>query len=87
MLKDMSNLFQEEWLLGLNVVSKLQGKKKVIFPKETMIGALANYVSTENDNFQPMNSNYGILPELDVKIKDKKERYTKLAERALKMLT
>ncbi len=40
-------------------------KKVVIFDERTMIGALAKYISTPNDNFQPMNSNYGILPELE----------------------
>ena len=48
-----------------------------------MIGALANYISFKNDNFQPMNANFGILPQLDKKIKDKKSRYEKLANRAL----
>lgn len=58
--------------------------KKIIFPKETVIGALAKYISTPNEKFQPMNANFGILPELEEKIKDKKLRYSKLAERALK---
>jgi len=48
-----------------------------------MIGSLNSYISCENDNFQPMNANFGILPELETKIKDKKERYEKLAKRAL----
>jgi len=48
---------------------------------------LAKYVSSENDRFQPMNANFGILPELDGKrIRDKKERYAKLAERSLEKL-
>ena len=48
-------------------------------------GSLAKYISTENDKFQPMNANFGILPELDgKKIRDKKERYMKLTERSLK---
>ena len=56
------------------------------FPKETMTGALANYICSENVNFQPMNANFGILPSLDERIRDKKERYTKLAKRALEKL-
>lgn len=51
-----------------------------------MIGALADYISTPNDKFQPMNANYGILPRLDEKIKDKMERYQKLSERALEII-
>ena len=60
---------------------------KVIFSEYTVIGSLAKYISTSNTKFQPMNANFGILPELEgKKIKDKKERYTKLAERSLKKL-
>ena len=59
--------------------------KKVVFSECTVIGALAKYISTPNTKFQPMNANFGILPELEgKKIKDKKERYLKLAERSLK---
>ena len=60
---------------------------KKYFSEYTVIGALAKYISTENDRFQPMNANFGILPELDgKKIKDKKERYMKMAERSLESL-
>lgn len=51
-----------------------------------MIGALAKYVSTENDKFQPMNANFGIVPELGEKIKDKKLKYGKFADRAIQEL-
>ena len=57
---------------------------KVVFSENTVIGALAKYISTPNKKFQPMNANFGILPELEgKKIKDKKQRYQKLAERSL----
>ena len=75
-----------------NVLTSSNGKKenasskKIIFPKETMIGALAKYISTENKNFQPMNANFGILPELPEKIRDKKLKYGKLADRAIEQL-
>ena len=74
---------------GLNAVINFKNKNaktketKKVFPKETIIGALADYISTENKDFQPMNSNFGILPPLEQKIKDKQERYAKMAERSL----
>ena len=48
-----------------------------------MIGSLSSYIASPNQNFQPMNANFGILPGLEVRIKDKKMRYEKLAERAV----
>lgn len=69
---------------GINAANMVLGESKKQFSKETVIGALAKYISTENEKFQPMNANFGILPELDgEKIRDKKLRYTKLADRAL----
>ena len=68
---------------ALNVISKYNGGDRITFSENTMIGALAKYISTPNERFQPMNANFGILPELGVKIRDKKERYSKLAERSL----
>ena len=71
---------------------------KITFDSRTMIGALASYVSSENDTFQPMNANYGILPGLtdeeieasglkkNVVKRDKKAKYGLLSERALKLL-
>ncbi|MCI9063584.1 MAG: methylenetetrahydrofolate--tRNA-(uracil(54)-C(5))-methyltransferase (FADH(2)-oxidizing) TrmFO [Clostridia bacterium] len=73
-------------LAGLNAIAKLQGEEKIIFSEYTMIGALAKYVSTENKRFQPMNANFGILPELEERIKEKKIKYGKLADRALENL-
>ena len=61
-------------------------RNKIIFPEDTMIGALAKYISSPNDNFQPMNANFGILPELPEKIKDKKIKYGKLADRSIEHL-
>ncbi len=68
---------------GLNAIRKFLNQEKIIFDEKTMIGCLAKYISSENDKFQPMNANFGILPELDKKIRDKKERYKALADRAL----
>ena len=74
---------------SLNAIQKfkLQDKnEKIIFSEKTIIGALAKYISTENENFQPMNANFGILPPLNEKIKDKKERYLELAKRSLEII-
>ena len=71
---------------ALNACNKFENKDKTIFSDLTMIGALAKYISTENRKFQPMNANFGILPELEAKIKDKKLKYEKLADRALSAL-
>ena len=72
---------------GINAVNKIKKEdKKIIFSKYTMIGALAKYISTENEKFQPMNANFGILPELNEKIKDKKLKYQKLADKALQII-
>ena len=58
--------------------------QKIIFSENTVIGSLAKYISTPNSKFQPMNANFGILPELKgEKIKDKRKRYEKMAERSL----
>ena len=75
-------------LASLNAIEKFcNSGKKVEFSEYTVIGSLAKYISTPNDKFQPMNANFGILPELEgKKIRDKKERYMKLAERSLENL-
>ncbi len=73
-------------VVGINIANKILNKPKVIFPKFTMIGSLADYISTENKKFQPMNANFGILPKLENKIKDKKEKYEKYAKRSLEYL-
>ena len=68
-----------------NNEQKNEPEEKIIFSPNTVIGSLAKYISTPNTKFQPMNANFGILPELEgKKIKDKKERYKALAERSLK---
>ena len=71
---------------GINAAQQYNNDTKKEFSEYTMIGALAKYISTENDKFQPMNANFGIVPELGEKIKDKKLKYGKLADRALEYL-
>lgn len=72
---------------ALNAINKFNNiNTKTEFSELTMIGALAKYISTPNEKFQPMNANFGILPQLDEKIRDKKLRYEKLADRSLLQL-
>lgn len=73
-------------MAGINAANEFNGKKEFILPIETMTGALANYISTPNEKFQPMNANFGIVPGLEKRIKDKKEKYKVLADRALNTL-
>ena len=71
---------------ALNAVAQIKNESKIEFSNLTMIGALAKYISTENDKFQPMNANFGIVPELPKRIKDKKIKYGMLADRAIENL-
>ena len=71
-------------LAGLNAARRLRGEKTVTLPKTTMMGALSAYISDRSvKNFQPMGANFGVLPPLENKIRDKKERYAALSERGL----
>lgn len=67
---------------GINAVQKIEGKNKIVFSDETIIGALSKYISSPNKDFQPMNANFGIL-NCDKKFKSKIEKYEFLAERSL----
>lgn len=70
---------------GINAASAILGGEKAEFSRKTAIGALANYISNQGIvNFQPMNVNYGIFEDLGERIKDKKLKAEKFAERALK---
>ena len=71
---------------AINACEKYNNLEKIRFPETTMIGALAKYISTENNKFQPMNANFGIVPELGERIKDKKVKYGKLADRGMRDL-
>lgn len=71
---------------ALNAINNSNGKE-IVFPLETMIGAMANYiVDNTSKNFQPINANFGIIKPLEKIIKDKKEKYTLYAEKSLTTL-
>jgi len=74
-------------MAGINAVNAYNNEELITFSEETVIGALAKYISSPNKRFQPMNANFGILPPLEKNIKDKKERYKQMAERSLGNIT
>lgn len=73
---------------GLNAVRTLRGEPPLVFPEETMLGAMAAYVSQGGaGDFTPMNANFGLLKPLGFRVRGgKAARYEKLAERALEAL-
>ena len=74
-------------MAGINAANTVLGKKTVVLPDTSMIGALSRYISNpEVKKFQPMGANFGVLPELENRPRDKKERGKAYAERALKDL-
>ncbi len=74
-------------MAGINLARRLLGEETVVLPKDTMIGALSRYISDESvKNFQPMGANFGVLPPLENKIRDKQERYMMLANRGMDSL-
>lgn len=74
-------------IAGMNAARLAQGLKPVELPRVTALGSMAHYiVSADPDHFQPMNANFGLLPPLDERIKNKKLKYEKLAERAIRAI-
>lgn len=74
-------------MAGINAVRQAEGEEPLVLSEYNMIGALSQYISDESvTNFQPMGANFGILPPIEPKIRDKRERYTALANRALEQL-
>lgn len=71
---------------GINASKLFKNEGLITYPEETVIGALSKYISSPNEKFQPMNANFGILPPLDEKIRDKVLRYEKMAKRSLAKL-
>jgi len=71
-------------LAGINAAKLAKGEELVVFPAETALGSMARYITEANPkNFQPMNINFGLFPELQPKVRDKKVKVEKLANRAL----
>jgi methylenetetrahydrofolate--tRNA-(uracil-5-)-methyltransferase len=69
---------------AVNMARHLSGQSEWVLPPTSMIGALCHYVThAEPKHFQPMKANFGILPELDTRVKNKRDRYNAYADRAL----
>jgi methylenetetrahydrofolate--tRNA-(uracil-5-)-methyltransferase len=74
-------------LAGLNAWRRLGGMDTLVFPPETTLGGLARHLEgSPSHSFQPMNINFGLLPPLTERIRDKREKNTKISERALDSL-
>ena len=74
-------------LAAIELANRLLGREAVNFPRETAMGALALYVSDESVvNFQPMNINFGLIPQLGYRVKGKRNKNAELAKRALETL-
>ena len=75
-------------LAGRNAAAHLLGKERLILPRETMMGALADYVANSpTKDFQPMGANFGVLPPIEPHIRDKRSRYAALSQRGLAMVS
>ena len=71
-------------LAAFNLFEKLNGREPEILDDTCVLGALSAHIAGANKTFQPMNANFGILRPAEIRIRDKKQRYANLAERALK---
>lgn len=77
---------QSGMVAGINMARILADKEAIEFPKTTVMGALANYITNaSSEDFQPMKANFGILPDFPERIK-KKERKAAYANRALEAM-
>lgn len=74
-------------IAGINAVRAARQKEPFILPRQTMMGALAAYISDDSvKDFQPMGANFGIIPPLEQQVRDKKERHAMLSNRAINIL-
>lgn len=72
---------------GVNAAYLAKGENPVIFPEQTAHGSMCKYItSAVVKHFQPMNANFGLMPPLEERIRDKKLKKQKIAERALEFL-
>ncbi len=70
-------------MVGIYLTKKIKGEEYKTISPNTVAGALARYITTENKDFEPMNANFGILPPLSMVVRDKSQRKRLMAERSL----
>ena len=76
------------WLAGTNAARVALGKETLTLPETTMMGALFGFISSASPkHFQPMPPNFGIIPQLETRIRGKRERYGKYRDRSLEDLS
>ena len=74
-------------LTALELARRLEGKPPIDFPRETAMGAMALYISDQSVvNFQPMNVNFGLIPQLGYRVKGKRNKNAEISKRALEKL-
>lgn len=74
-------------IVAINIFNHLNSQPLLIFPKETVMGALVNYIiESDSTNFQPMKANYGILPNFEKRFKSKEEKYLNYSKRAIETM-
>ena len=74
-------------LAAMELARRLEGKNPVNFPRETAMGAMALYISDQSVvNFQPMNVNFGLIPQLGYRVKGKRNKNAEISKRALEAL-
>lgn len=74
-------------IAGINAARRAVGKECLVLPQQTALGSMVHYITTaDGKHFQPMNANFGLFPALDIRIRNKKEKYEAIAQRALDTL-
>jgi len=74
-------------IAGINAARRARGEEPLVFPEDTALGSMAHYITTADfRHFQPMNANFGLFPPLGEKIRSKKDKNERIANRALERI-
>ena len=72
---------------GISLAKRLLGEEEPVFTGDTVLGALTRHVVSPTSDFQPMNANFGILDKLEERVRGKRNRYEKMAEKSLNRIS